>query len=249
MSIGGNGDDDDIEEKLDRLADELSELTRLLEMAMVQPQEPDDAGEDDDFTEGDLWQIGDRSVSVRTEGEYKRARVGAANGSETTMPRFGSNAFDNRQERLEARHSLFKQGFDNLQSIRSITSKEGFAEFMRLHAKDRWPSEEAHELIDIVEPGPAFFGINIVGDEMRISQFETPFQFLVVWNFFYFPESQPWVSLELPEPQNIGAIRPNKTFAEFTQKLAIAAFKTNDLPAKFVANLPDDLQDEWRDRN
>lgn len=248
MSIGGNGDDDDIERKLDRLVDEISELTRLLELALT-AREPEAGDEDDDVTEGDLWEIGDRSVSVDTEGEYKRARVAAAKGVESTMPHFSNRAADSKQERLELRHSLFVQGFDNLQSIRSITSNDGFAEFIRLHAKSIWPSEDARELIDIVQPGPGFFGINLVGDEMTISQFETPFRFIVAWGYFYHPESQPWASLRLNEPQNMGAIESGRTFGEFTQKLAVAAFRVNRLPAKFVSRLPEDMQEEWRDRN
>jgi len=239
MSIGGNGDDDDLEDELRRLVDEMSELTRLLEVAMTQGRREEE-DEDEGEPEGDKWAHGDISPSVDSIDGYESARVEAANTTSVTRPYFSTGVFDGEQSRMEGRYQLYARGFDSLQSIRSALSKDGLDKFMRAYIKDTFDSRTTHELIDILEPSASFFGIRIVDDEMSITRRKSPITYQVVWNNFYHEDAVPWSQLRLnaPTDDEIEFIPAGIRFNELNEEMAKALYKVNRLPDKYHNILP-----------
>lgn len=244
MSIGGNGDDDDIEEKLDRVIDELSELNRTLSRAL-QPAEEIEEGEEPD--QGDIWEEGQSSSRVRSVDEYKRKREQAANSPNMTLPFFGSVAFDSWEEKMQARYELFKQGYDSLESLWSGVGREAFDRIMVIYALDylnpegrQFATTEIREdLVEILDPGAGFFGVKVVQDEVVHSEPDSPLDFRVVGGQFYHPEANPINVLNLQDVSvddvfdSIGGMLTG----EVNRKMALAILERRSL------ELPDEHKD------
>jgi len=250
MSIGGNGDDD-IEDELRRLTDEISELTRLLEFALVQGEEPGDEDGGEGIDRGDLWNIGTTALQVDSIEQYEELRAVAASDEETTAPMFGPNAFDSRAAQVEARYELFSRGFDSLQSAEARMSKTDFKEFVQLFVKRLVGNKATADLIKVVDPSPGFFGIRKVNNELSITRANSPLSLQVVWGEFYHPASAPWVALgkRNPPEEELDRIEPRLITADLNRNLAEAAFDIGKLPDEYAGLLPEDKFDEWQEKN
>lgn len=242
-----NGGDDDIEDEIRELTEEISDLTNLLREAFTQQQRE---MEEDEEEEGDLWNVGQTSLSVGSVEEYKRLRARAAKDEEMAAPYFSGKAFDSDEERIQARVELYQEGFDSLQSVMGALGDAAFAEFVREYAKEYFEANSpggarlTKRMIDILEPSPSFFGITVVDGELTIIQPQSPLAFIkeagAHWNYIGAPNPR----LGIDEPGTEKLIPGEMNVGEFNEELAEAIFdiRPKQLPREAVGLLP--LEDQ-----
>lgn len=223
MSIGGGGDDD-IEDKLDDLVDEIRELTSLMRFALTQGDEEFEQGEEDTGPI-DLWDQG-TSVAVSSVDEFKKWRRRAANEEGVSTPYFNTDELENYSSKMDAHVDLYIKGYQNLQELRSTLGSGGFEEFVIEFAKrSSDPSVGgsgaiSSELVDILEPSPSLFGIEVIEDEIRINPSLTPFNFIDSYGFIWHAAGKPDERLSLGAPDNAIPIVGSVTSRDMNAKMA-----------------------------
>jgi hypothetical protein len=255
MSIGNGDDGDDIEDKLDELIGEISDLTRLLENAMM--AEGEGAPEDQEETPSDMWEIGDETTPVDSVDQYKKFRRRAANNSTMTTPYFSQDAFDNRLEKLEARVDLFMEGYDSLESVSSRLGDDDFNEFIRifterqLRGREDVLGEYASPLARIAKPSAGFYGIRVLNGGISHSTGRSVLKLYIAGGDHYAFNSNPESALgiQLDEEGVIASIGEMRV-TELNKRLARHVYKTNpeELPSGYVELLKQDQRADWREK-
>jgi hypothetical protein len=242
MSIGGNGDDD-IEDKLENLTEELSELTRLLELSL-RAGAGEDVVDETDQEPRDSWDVGEISASADSLDEYKQLRVGAANSERMVQPWLTKEAYSSEDEKLELYYQSFKNGFDSLQSLKATLSKDNFNSFVGIFAYDYVEVIEA-ELVELAEPGAQLFGISKVAGNIKFSPTLSPIDLLEYYGQHYYPFSQPWRVLDVGDGDRAERIQGRKPPGEINQSLAVSIKKRRSvtLPNEYNSLLPEDTRD------
>jgi hypothetical protein len=242
MSIGGNGDDD-IEDKLENLTEELSELTRLLELSL-RAGAGEDVVDETEQEPRDSWDVGDISAGADSLDEYKQLRVGAANSQRMVQPYLTREAYSTQGEKLELYYQSFKDGFDSLQSLNATLSNDDFDSLVGIFAYDYVEVIEA-ELVELASPGAQLFGISQVAGEIKFSPTLSPLDLLEYFGQHYYPFSQPWLTLDVGEGGRAERIQGRKPPGEINQELAVTIKKRESatLPNQYNRLLPEDMRD------
>lgn len=255
MSIGGGGDDDDI----DRLVDELEEtndlLKRLVE-GLTRGRQGREGGEEDDEddSQGDLWRLGDVKQSAISEEDYIEKRRRAATTESYTLPYIDFDMMPDDFDLVDFKVRMFNDGYDSIESVRSSLSNDDFGEFVwKMVVRATGGSQIGIEewIIREIEPGPGMFGIspverriNMPDGTVRVTQ-DIDFNeerllvgFIEVGQDHFKDQSDPFGNLGVPrDPSIINFIRPGGTVGDLNKQLVIAAYKSSKV------SLPDELKE------
>jgi hypothetical protein len=261
----GDDDDDDIEEKLDDLIDEISQLNQTFRAFITQGAEQSDDDDGGSDQQGDQWRNGNNSPMVVTEEEYRSKRRIAANSQTTTLPFYGPNVFDTKSEKIEAYVDSFIDGYDSVESIYATLSEDDFDKFgVRLVVKLLSEVEDLNLRVDLIEeldPGAAFFGLRVVETvnpgrgavERRdkgvvIDGDSSPISYTRYYNDHYYAGSDPVGVLRLDQPNIEGQVQDvqgQKPIPQVNRDLATAIFKRQDksLSESDKRLVPDEVKD------
>lgn len=171
------------------------------------------------------------SEPADTLEEYKEKRTKAEHNSDRSRPYLSSDALHGERTRLEAHVGLFKAGYNSIDDVNSIFSKDDFTNFIQELVKD---IPRIHgELVDILDPSREFVGIEHTepnaeawgNGHIRIVEFMSPLKFLrakqpsrdqqTLWYY----DANPWKSLNFPEPTR-SIVTGDVTADELNRKLA-----------------------------
>lgn len=160
--MSSNGDDiDDLVDELQVLNNNFAEFLRRLEAS----GEDDPRGSDGPCPI-DLWDVGSQAKRVTDFVQYRQLRLQASSDRSTVRPIVSTDTYD---EKVDIFAEAWLGQFDSFESVRSNTSKEMFADFMREVHKRLVTGFDGRidEMIDEVEPSPQFLGFPIVEENVR----------------------------------------------------------------------------------
>lgn len=255
MSFNPNDDDDDIEDRLDDLTRELSELNDILRRAITQGGEGGPGDEGRSSENADLWDIGDTSPVARSKTEYEEFRRASSNNDTLVVPSLDGSAFESNMDKIRTRIEIFEEGFDNLSSVAAKLSDEEFSRFLNEYAIRRWnrniPAEilEA-DLVRLVNPSPGFWGVRNIAGEISITPELSPLSFLRAYGEIWDFHSEPWNSLNKgPRPPDAESMGRRMDATEVNRRLADMAFERRsiDFPEEYFRYLSDENQRKFRE--
>lgn len=188
MSANGNGDDDD---DIDKLVDALRDTNRNLESvsekldvlvnSMIQGAR-EEVGEEDDESDFDQWASGRVSPDTpTTPSQYVQMRKQSARSSEIRAPKYSSSSVGIGI--VEFYVEVYRMKSEHLQKIFQSMGQSDWKEFVQELAIG-YGVERG--LVDILNPGPATFGIEVIDREVSILQSATHFNYFELDNNIWF---------------------------------------------------------------
>jgi len=249
MSANGNGDDDD--DDIDRLVDALRDTNRNLESvsekldilvnSMVRGAEERLEGEEE-ASQIDKWDSGRVPAGrPQTPEAYVSMRADAANSDEIAAPKvIGVDG-----GRVDFYVEVYRRYGEHLQKIFQSLSNDEWKKFVQQLAIGY--GAEA-ELVDILNPGIALFGLEVIEREVNIYASGTHFNYRAFdGNVWFAPTPKfPPINNEGPldalnmvanEPAELvlGSVEPSEINSRMAR--AIADRRGRSLPDKFLGLL------------
>jgi hypothetical protein len=173
------------------------------------------------------------SESADSLEDYKEKRRQAEHDPDRVRPYLSSDASLGGRSRLKAQVELFKEGYNSLDDVNGILSKDDFHEFIQVLVKDI-PGVHP-ELVDIIDPGRELFGVEHTQPsaeawnegQIKMRKFDSPFRFLeykppsrdqiTLWRH----DAKPWEKLDCAEPESTPRIvEGDLTADDLNRKLA-----------------------------
>jgi len=233
MSIG-DPDDDDLEDKIERLASEISQLVDIIRTSMRGERMEEN---DEESGPVDLWDEGRTSQRVESIEEYRQPRALAASSDNVSAPWLSDDRFDNINQKLGAYVSMYISGLVNLEEMNAKLGDDNFQRFVQLYVMQvtqiGGQRQVEPKLVAIVSPSPQFFGITFDGGNAIINPIKAPFPSIKAYGQTWHGSANPQQELGLAPAQNVNRIRGNASVGEINKRLAQAADRRDELPDRF----------------
>jgi len=248
MSSNGNGPDD-LEDKLERLVDAQIQTNQQIEglnnrldtlFESIQRGVEEETGEDIQGQEkADLWDVGQRSPGkARNADDYIRLRRKTAWMNDISVPQVHIDAGNLVDFFLE----VYRMYGEHLTRINYALSKSDWKEFIQRLAVIYGAEQE---LIDILNPSPGVFGVDVIDGNVSVYESATHMSFTDAYGNYWFAVetgvgfktySSPSNSLFLPELDETSAVVGLLQSREIDAKLAEAITDRGDLtlPDKYL---------------
>lgn len=235
-------DDDDIDDLISELRDTNRNLNRLVDAIERGASREDEGGEQTQYPV-DLWDVGRSAENVNDELQYERARMRAASSDGEAVPRYTGD-----RNRIEFYMDIFTSTIEHLDALNKKFSNDGFDAFVR-QLSVFYGAEE--ELVEILEPGSAYFGIDVDRDDNVVFlENRSHFTFIEALGSYWYmspsmdpatdPVALPWDKLNIGSPTQTGNIMDDF-------QLSPESFVARGIRDEIEVNA--DLAKDIRDRN
>lgn len=247
MSVGDDNGDD-LEDKIERLVAEISQLTDIFRQAMT--RQPLEEGEDTDAVQ-DLWDVGTQRNKVTSITEYRRVRSIAARSEDVVSPWLSGEKFDASEQVVNAHVQMFVTGVVNLEELHAGLSKEGFKNFVQKYhitASEAAGSATIDtELMAAADPRPNVFGITFVEGSVVINILNAPFSYVKAYGQTWAFTANPADELNLPSPSDTDKLEGQRSISDLNKQLASIALRKEgeDFPEEFVNLLDDEEREKY----
>lgn len=235
MSVGGNGDDDDLEAKIEALIAEISQLTDIFRRSM-QGREVED---EEDGEAIDKWDQGSQRNPADSIDEYRSIRSQAAKNDTIVQPYLRGDDLPEGIGYVDAYTRMFTRGIVNLEEMNAGLSDDAFKEVIQryhiLWSQVGGTNTIPPELVAVADPEPGLFGVTAVGGNIVINTISSVSTFIKAYGATWSESASPADELDLP-PASFDFIGGQRTVKELNKQMASAAFNRNnvELPRRFA---------------